>query len=383
MRIRGVTVDGELSEFGGRALVVRTDRGELRTPQRVLTSSEIQYKAKLPSEPPINNELSEMVSFFTEDQWEKFLRKNGSFASRLRTLEFYADKMGYSHRRLFPKIPGTAVIDNESVKYLLELQRMSPLDFIMMPSLPPEERRFGKLASAFSEEVITEHREPMVYLDMGLEASLFKIRFNELLELAGTGLVNTIGLLYRPIKDASVNYLHLWRNRESKVLLQMSDVPRTFKGTSTMHLLQKWGIDAFSVRLNAFRGGGGGDGSKPRSEFAVSQVRRLDHRSLVFKYFDSWMQRGDDLGCGCPVCKDLTVPAFVERYRDENEAYDGEVFNAATRLHEYYKSSDEFKAGRERIKEGELGKYFQQKEGLRDSDEPIPKPVRTLNGWSL
>jgi hypothetical protein len=382
VRIQGVTIDGELSEFGGRALIVRTDRGELRTPQRALTSSEIQYKAKLPSEPPIDNELSEMVSFFTEDQWEDFLKKNGSFASRLSRLEFFGDKMGYTLRRVFPKLPKTAVIDKDSVKYLLELQRNSPLDFIMMPSLPPEERRFSELAVAFSEEVISEHREPMVYLDMGLEASLFKTRFDELLELARTGLVNTIGLLYRPVKDTSVNYLHLWRNRESKVLLQMSDVPRTFKGTSTMHLLQKWGIDAFSVRLNRFQGGGRGDGSKPRREFAVSQVKRLDHRPLVFKSFDSWVRHGDDLGCGCPVCKDLTVPAFVERYRDENEAYDGEVFNAATRLHEYFKSSDEFKAGRARIREGELAEYFQQKEGLRDSDEPIPRPVRTLNGWS-
>jgi len=381
MRITGVSVDGELSEFGGRALIVRTDRGELKTPQRVLTSSEIQYKAKLPSEPPINNELSEMVSFFTAGQWGNFLSKNGSFASRLRTLEFFGDKMGYTLRRLLPKIPRTAVVDKDSVKYLLELQRMGPLDFIMMPSLPPDEHAFGRLAAAFSEEVLSEHREPMVYLDMGLEASLFRSRFDELMELARTGLVNTVGLLYKPIKDTSVNYLHLWRNREARVLLQMSDVPRGFKGTSTMHLLQKWGIDAFSVRLNPFRGGRGGDGSEPRREFAVSRVKRLDHKPLVFRPFDSWTLHGDELGCECPVCRDLTVPGFIERYRDENEAYDGEIFIAATRLHEYFKSSDEFRAGREFIKEGEMAEYFQQKEGLRDSDYPVPKPTATLNGW--
>jgi len=381
VRISDVSIDGELSEFGGRALVVRTDRGELKTPQRALTSSEIQYKAKLPSEPPIDNQLSEVVSFFTQDQWDRFIQRNGSFASRLRTLEFFGDKMGYTLRRLLPKLPRTAVIDKDAVKYLLELQRMSPLDFITMPSLPPEESAFGKLASAFSEEVLSERREPLIYLDMGLEASLFKSRFDELMDLARTGLVHTVGLLYRPVKDTSVNYLHLWRNRGTEVLLQMSDVPRDFEGTSTMHLLQKWGIDAFSVRLNAYRGGGGSDRSGPTAGFAPSRVKRLDQGPLIFKPFDHWTMRGGELGCDCPVCRDLTAPGFIERYVGENESYDGETFIAATRLHEYFKSSDEFETGRAFIKEGGLAEYFQRKEGLRESEYPVPRPSATLNGW--
>ena len=381
MRITGVSIDGELGEFGGRALIVRTDRGELKTPQRALTSSEIQYKAKLPSEPPIDNDLSEMVSSYTTAQWANFLGKNGSFASRLRTIEFFGDKMAYTLRRSFPKIPQGVHLDKGAVKYLLELQRMGNLDFIMMPSLPPDERGFGKLAASFSEEVISENREPIVYLDMGLDAPVFESRFDELLWLAQTGLVHTVGLLYRPVEDASVNYLRLWQRREANVLLQMSDVPRDFGGTSTMHLLQKWGIDVFSVRMNPFRGGGERDGSRPGREFTISKVRRLDQRPLIFKPFGSWMHGGDELGCECHVCKGLTATEFAERYSGGNEAYDGETFNAATRLHEYLRSADEFKLGRDLIRKGELAEYFQGKVGLRSSDTPIPTVPTSLNGW--
>jgi len=382
MRIQGVSIDGELSEFGGRALVVRTDRGDLRTPQRALTSSELQYKAKLPSEPPIDNQLSEVVSFFTQDQWDGLLRRNGPFASRIRTLEFYADKMGYTLRRMFPKLPTSAVVGKDAMKCLLELQRMSSLDFMMLPSLPPKERAFTRLATAFSEEVISEHREPIVYIDMGLEPSVFSSRYDELMDLSKTGLVSTVGLLYRPVKDASANYLHLWRNREAKVMLQMSDVPRGFSTTSTMHLLQKWGIDCFSVRLNAFRGGAKGGPGRPKAPYDVAHVMRLDHEPLVFRPFSTWSQRGTGLGCACPVCRGLTAPEFVERYSGPGESYDGEIFMAATRLHEYLKSSEEFKAGRAFIRDGELAEYFQMKEGLRSSDYPIPEPVATLNHWA-
>jgi hypothetical protein len=381
VRISNVSIDGELDEFGGRALIVSTDRGMLKTPQRALTSSELQYKAKLPSDPPINNDLSEIVSFYTTAQWDNFIRQNGSFRSRLRTLEFYGDKMGYTLRRFFPKIPKKVQMDKDSVKYLLELQRMSSLDFITMPNVPSIETRFEELVSGFSEEVLSERREPLVYLDMGLEASLFESRFNELLELADTGLIHTIGLQYKPIKDASVNYLHIWRNREAKVLIQMSDVPRNFGETSTMHLLQKWGIDTFSVRLNAFRGGGKGDGSGYRRPFDYSTIRRLDQKPLLFKEFSSWMHSGNDLDCECPVCRNHTISDFVDKFTDVTESYDGEIFSAATRLHEYYMSSEEFKKGRDYIRNGELDEYFQRKDGLRESDSKITQPMMTLNGW--
>jgi len=83
MRIIRVRHEGDFDGFGGRALVVQTDRGSFKTPLRTLTSSEFQYKAKLPFEPPLNNDLSEVVGLFDIKRWESFLNTNGSFDSRL------------------------------------------------------------------------------------------------------------------------------------------------------------------------------------------------------------------------------------------------------------------------------------------------------------
>jgi hypothetical protein len=92
MRITRISIEGELDRFGGRALSIITDRGTFKTPNRAVTSSEFQYKAKLPFEPPLDNELSEIVGQFYSDNWKKFMEENGSFYNRKRTIDFYQIK---------------------------------------------------------------------------------------------------------------------------------------------------------------------------------------------------------------------------------------------------------------------------------------------------
>ncbi len=380
MKITKVSLDGNLDTFGGRALIIQTDKGSYKTPQRVLTSSEIQYKAKLPFEPPINNEFSEIVAQFSTNQWQSFMETNGSFASRYNILNSFNDKMAYTTRKFFPQIPQSIAIDTSAIKQILELQRMSELDFITMPSLPSDMKVFPKLASGFSEEVLSEKREPLIYLDMALNESIFQQRFNDLLEFAKTGLVRTIGLIYRPIPEYSKNYLVLWENRETEVLLQMSDIPRIYKDTTaTMHLLQKWGIDMFSVRMSRF-GGSGGESEPEKSEI-IPKVKRFDSKPMMFKSFQTWAENDHPLDCRCAICQDMHASEFVEKYWGDSEDYPGQTFNAATRLHEYYKSTEEFKEGRKYIREGSLIEYFKAKDGLRRSDVAVPGKMAKLNGF--
>ncbi len=123
---------------------------------------------------------------------------------------------------------------------------MSKLDFITFPNISSPIQDFEKMAASFSGEVISERREPPIYLDMGLDIPIFRDRLMALLELSKTDLIHTIGLIYRPIRKNIQNYRTIWENRESNVFFQMSDVPREINKTtavSTMHLLQKWGID--------------------------------------------------------------------------------------------------------------------------------------------
>jgi len=382
MRITNVSLDGDLDRFGGRALVVKTDRGTFNTPHRVLTSQEFQYKANLPFEPPLNNKISEVVAQFSRANWDKFMTTNGSFNSRLGTIEFFSDKMAYTLKRFYPQIPSDVVLDDTAIKQLLELQRMSDLDFITIPNLSSEIRDFEKIVTSFAEEVLSERREPLIYLDMELEPPVFRERFMTLLSHSDvdTDQIHTVGLIYRPIRENVLNYRLLWENRESSVFLQMSYIPREFTtvAASTMHLLQKWGIDSFSIRAgNYVSPKNSGREPLPKPD-VLRRTKRFDPEPLTFRRFQTWIDRGDMLDCSCPICKDKTVDDFISIYDSESERYPGQIFNAANRLHEYYCSSDEFETSRDYIRTGELLEYFKTKEGLRKSDVEAPP---SLGAW--
>ncbi len=77
----------------------------------------------------------------------------------------------------------------------------------------------------------------------------------------------------------------------------------------------------------------------------------------------------------------MTVEEFQSEYNSESEEYSGQVFNAANRLHEFYRSSDEFNEARNYIRTGELLDYFKTKDGLRISDIPVPSRVGSLDEW--
>jgi hypothetical protein len=372
MKIKKISIEGDLDRFGGRALSISTDRGTFKTPNRAVTSSEFQYKAKLPFEPPLNNYVSEIVGQFYSDNWAKFMKTNGSFSNRRRTINFFSDKMDYTIKRYFPQLTSGTELDDSSIKQLLELQRMSNLDFISIPSLPVTITDFEQISSSFAEEVLSEKREPLIYLDMGLNIDIFRQRLLALLELSETDQIHSIGLIYRTIHKNILNYRLLWENRESNVLLQMSGVPREIaktNATSTMHLLQKWGIDSFSVRIGRYvpqKKSGEASIAKP-----IGSTKRFDPDPLIFHKFQDWRDQGSSLNCDCPICKGTSAEDFIASYADQHEEYSNQVFNAANRLHEYYQSSNEFDRSREYIKEGVLSEYFKRKDGLKKSDIPI------------
>jgi hypothetical protein len=201
----------------------------------IIKLQKIRYTA------PLNNNVSEIVGQFYSDNWMKFMKTNGSFSNRRRTMSFFSDKMDYTIKRFYPQLPSETELDDSGIKQLLELQRMSDLDFISIPNLPESIPDFEEITACFADEVLAENREPLIYLDMGLDVDIFRERFLILLEQSKTDLIHSIGLIYRPIHKNIQNYRLLWENRESNVLLQISGVPRELtrtNSTSTMHLLQ-------------------------------------------------------------------------------------------------------------------------------------------------
>ena len=381
MRITRVSIDGDIDEFGGRALVVATDSevGSFKTPNRALNSQEIRYKAKMPFKPPINNSISEIIGQFYGKNWEKFTETNTnkSFDQRQKTMGAYSVQMAYTIKRFYPQIALGTSISNRVLDRFILLQRFGGLDFISMPSLPANDTEFIGKTGYFIDEVVSEKEEPLIYLDMGLTTEIFGQRFKTLLDLAESGVIHSIGLIYRAITSHIDNYLLLKDKRDANVFLQMSDVPREYYGpqsTSTMHLLQKFGVDSFSVKMgNAFKDENE-ESIKPKP---IQVIKRLDPSPLVFHQFKTWEGHEKSFDCGCAICAGKSVEDFVSTYQSRYEEYPGQTFDCANRLHEYYCSSAEFATSRDYIRGGELKDYFKSKEGLNASD--VHTPRRTLS----
>jgi hypothetical protein len=369
MRIHDISIDGDLDHFGGRALVIQTNRGSFKTPSRALTSSEHQYKVKIPSRPPLDNNFSEIVSQFDEENWNKFMAKNGPFKSRLRTMESLVDKMRYSVKHYYPQIAPGINLDKSGLKQLFDLQLLcSDLDFISLPSLPLACEYFDKTIETFSDDVLEEKKEPLIYLDMGLPEDVFERRFSTLLNLSESDQIHAVGLVYRSYRENYHNYRILWDNRDSRILLQMSQIPREITSTSTMHLIQKMGIDLFSIEVRKpfFKGGS--------SDTPLEAIKRFDPDPLLFRKFREWSSKDQNLNCHCEICKNKSAGEFMEEFGERHEDQ-GQTFRAATRLHECYRSLDEFELSRKFIRSGELSEYFKNKQGLRASDVPISKSL--------
>lgn len=380
MRINKVSLEGDVDEFGGRALAVSTtsDIGTFRTPNRALTSTEFQYKAKLPFPPALNNDISEIVHQLYGKKWTKFMSTNGSFYNGKKNLDSFAAKMAYTIKRYYPQIASETHISDEAIHQIIMLQRAGELDFISMPSLPSLNHMFERTAGKFIEEVLSENEEPLVYLDMGLDPQIFQKRFSALLEFVHTGQIHSIGLIYKSWQRNIRNYEYLWKNRSSEVFLQMSEIPRRTSGTpkltSTMHLLQKFGIDSFSVRL--VTNPGSKKGREEKDKLKSFQIKnRFDSTPLVFRPFREWEKHDTSLGCDCPICNGKNATEFIDTYYGEHESYSGATLNAANNLHEYYRSADEFALSRGYILDGELKEYFKNKDGLKSSDIPISKTI--------
>ena len=179
----------------------------------------------------------------------------------------------------------------------------------------------------------------------------------------------------------SIEVVFLDQSDVGTVTLPDDYVDYTKIGTSTMHLLQKWGIDAFSGRVGTFGSSKNGDKKPPPREYVLMQTKRLDPGPLVVRRFRTWVEHGEDLDCSCPVCQDKNTEDFLSTYDIETEEYTGQVFNAANRLHDYYRSAGEFNKAREYIKSGELSEYFNEKDGLRRSDVRVPSKTGTINDY--
>lgn len=356
MKIKIKHFDDDLN-LGGR--IVKVDR-KIETPFRIPSSVEYTSKQKVPTPIKIDSEISEVATVFWKEEYSQFLTKNGPFKNRLSNIESKADLMAYSpFVSFYPQIPKGITPDNRAMKLLLELGlNIENVNIVSIPDFEPTTSYEDDLRD-YSSYVRSRGKEPMPLLDMGLEPEEFKRKLDSIITNSETDLITVVGLIYRNWAENIQNYTYIWENKDKQVLYYCIGVLRDHRQTSTMHILQSFGIDVFSTRF--LRGIGGG-------QKKINNVDIFDKNSIgVLKYNEFSNKHPDGhMNCNCPLCKGGTIEDFKEKhgYNHKGEL-DGLQLQYAGKVHEFFASSDEFNISKDYIADDVLTDYFEKKEYLQ------------------
>lgn len=372
-------------ELWGRVCKVKTTNGTFETPYRVSTKVEFDSKANIPTDLKIESPFSEAIFEYRHEDVDNFLKKNGEFGKRKVDLESQSDMMAYSQLiSYFPKLPHGTILDIRGMKLFLELQIRSPIHIVSLPIFK-ENKSYDKDLLMYCEYVKDEgNKDPMPILDLGWDFDVFKTRFDSICKNfvdTKTDMVHIIGFIYRNWWDYIQNFDYIFQNKEKKVLYHCLDVDRTYEisrlrreKAQTMHILQRWGFDTYSIK---YRRGGGkkitDENEKRKKELKeqdITQVLLFDRKTIGLFNTDEWAKKYQHtLNCDCRLCHNLSLEDFIEKYGYDTVTgkKSSKKLNYASKFHEYYSSSLEFDASRTAIKEGDLKGYFDKKDFLKQA----------------
>ncbi|MCK4798839.1 MAG: hypothetical protein KAT05_15795 [Spirochaetes bacterium] len=371
-------------ELWGRSCKVKTDDGTFETPCRISTTVEFNSKAKIPIDLKIESPFSEAIYEYWHEDLMSLINKNGEFGKKLANLEAQSDIMAYSSLiSYYPKLPKGTILDNNNMKVFLELQKNSPIQIASIPDF--------KVQTSYEKDLLTYceyvkdggHKEPMPILDLGLDHDVFKSRFDSIcknLVDEKTDTVHIIGFIYRNWKNYTPNFDYIFQNKDKEVLYHCLDVDRTYEisrlrreKAHTMHILQRWGFDTYSVKFQ--RGGGKkteDENEKIKNKMKeqdLNKVLLFDRKTIGLFSTEEWEKKyKHNLNCDCEFCHNLSLDDFIEKYGyDVNGNKSRQRLNYASKLHEYYSSSLEFDESRAAIKEDDLKSYFNHKTFLKQA----------------
>jgi len=367
MKVQIVDIDEEKKRFGGRILEVNR---KINTPFRVSSSVDYKSKQEIPTDIKIDSEFSEVVSDFNNKELDKFLSKNGPFSSRIRTDEQKADIMSYSSIiSYYPQLPKNRPLNQKGMKLILELElNIENVNVISIPMFTPIDS-YEKELRVYCEVIKDRGKDPMPILDMALEEKEFKSKFDAICSNIETGLISIMGLRYRNWQENIQNFYHIWENKEKEILYYCIGVDRKFNQASTMHILQSWGIDVYSIKMKRGYGTRNGD-KKKKEKKKILNFDIFDRETIGILKLNQYKSEhpNEELNCDCPMCHNLDLDSFIEHYGyNENGEKDALQLQYAGKLHEFFSSSKEFDISRTSIKEGKLLNYFNSKKYLRNT----------------
>jgi len=382
MKIDNIKVKSR-DKIGARVLEIQTPKCHFRTPERIVTSTESNYKVTAAGGGKLNlplyfeNPVFERIKTrYTVNKIKNLLKENHEIRREIIELRKIARDYDDQIRIFYPKISSevykTGLVGSDLIRVLVDLQLHSKCyDFITIPDYHNYEnlKTFGKNVLEMRRYVENNWGgfEVMPYIDIKQPYEAFSGKLNVLISNG----FRVIGFIHGSVNSYYHNYLEINGFWEKEVWFHMSDVSRyvasSYRTVAGVHIPQIYGVDTYSIGTIPFFPR---EESGEASAIPIDSIKRYDPDTLGALTINEHKKiHGSDLLCNCPLCNGKNIDNFYEDYSKDNEGeLRPEYLRCCSNLHEAFSSTNEFQKGREYILEGDFTDYLTKKEYLLSID---------------
>ena len=408
VRVRSVDQESPYA-YPSRRVEIATSSGKVTTPNRAATLYEYNKKASVPTNMPLDNDVSLAVKRPNAATLAKFLEENGVARRWAGEMRGAARRMAYSAlsaylvqptttdvpakkkdgKEVAPAVPsGTSYLRSSPEKMeaflriLLRLQVDAGLGVVAVPYLGLPLSEYKKTVRKVCKAAAGLGAEPMVAFDLEYEkgGSRFKEAMSFLVRDIGVRLVAFPGRSYA---GAALSYDALAGYAESDVAFVSFDTDRPYQRLnplSKMHAFPFIGTDIYAIRTPRFvpraaeagAGGSGTGGSGPGAVSALDNVKFFEPSSLTIR--PSAERVGDPAALLDEIGErgNAQLRGMLEGYESaRGNADKTAALSSLSRVHELVASTAEFGSLRDWIRKGETAEYVKEKPRLETTLEDL------------
>ena len=351
----------------GRILKIHAKTGSFKTPTKAPTSTELNAKKNIGFDDPFLNPIFEITQRFTQGAISNFYKTNGYHSTKIKEINAHADTLIKRNLvKYFPQFRKDTILNDDDMLSLVDVQLESNLNVISLPEIKEDASliEFKNNVEKFWKYSEDEKPESvfMPYLNLSQDPELFWEKLNYLAEYEGS--LHAIGIKFASPMKYRPNLRTLASFSDKEFWVHCSSIKRANWNASIpgsqLHILQKYGVDTVSIEIPMFGGDGNNKKDKP-----ILKTKYFNNDKVTIPSIDESMHDGS-LTCNCPICQQRNFNELTEdlkRYQGDRSI--NSVLNDFSKIHEVYAATNEFEVSRQRIKDGDLIKYFSEKDGLK------------------
>jgi hypothetical protein len=386
-RIGSPKVDtGNRLSFKVRALDLKINGSEVRSPIRVVNQQEMSSKANLPSEIAVETPIGIMDVRVSNDRLSNFLTNNGYVSRLIGKLQTnYPMFIHFPFKGILiqPTDEANTTLSNNSklrnnfYRLTWQITQFTEFNAYILPFIQSPLSELKKMIKKFLENNFESNKEIIVSIDPSYK------KINELLrfidnELVQTKTINSVSILNRSLKSNLISYNNIWDTfYERRIMMLGVGLDRAladFYNLSGPHLESFFVGDAFSLRtFKAFS-----SEEKPveaMTKFFLKKnltVSKFSEILTSYKNFDNFVDEIiSDFDKTGQKDKEY-IKKSLNNWQSINDETDKgkrvkkiRIFSSLSKVHEIISSNKEFSVVQDYIRKNEAEDYIKQQSVLK------------------